>query len=368
LLNPMVAGAGPGKFLLPLPGPIAREGSLEECVYRQLKEGASITQAIDACVVKVNRAAKSDLLDTGTFIGAPGHNATGLSMVGCPSSGADPTRAEGLTEPDRRTQFFNDRQLNMWWLQIELWKHMRQAAVNEALGARTKDEKEAAWGVVNTINNEINRQVAEMGPWLEAARWKQAKDKEPAPPAGDFPPPDPETAPARGVQGYESPCTQTLLFIGECNRDGWRSPNCKTLLDRMNKCLDRTVADPANPEDTTCGVPAVDAQKVQDVVMLLCSSKKRFGPDDNPCDTHRLVQGTARIYWRDRGKVDECNDPRILRSEPCAADITVVEFGAPDLEKIQKFGADKLGGPILIFPIGTPRDTTDPTPKPPPFK
>ena len=39
-----------------------------------------------------------------------------------------------------------------------------------------------------------------------------------------------------------------------------------------------------------------------------------------------------------------------------------------DLEKIQKFGADKLGGPILIFPIGTPRDTTDPTPKPPPFK
>ena len=100
--------------------------------------------------------------------------------------------------------------------------------------------------------------------------------------------------------------------------------------------------------------------------MALCSSKKRYGPDDNPCDA-KFVQGTARTYWTDSKKIDECHDPLILRSEACTADVTVVEFGVPDLEEIRKTGLDKLGGPIFIFPTGTPRDAGGPVPKPPPF-
>jgi hypothetical protein len=102
------------------------------------------------------------------------------------------------------------------------------------------------------------------------------------------------------------------------------------------------------------------------VILALCSSKKRFGPDNNPCDP-QLVTGTARTYWSDPRKVDECKDPLILRSEACTADVTIVEFGVPDLEKIRAFGLDKLGGPIFIFPTGTPRDAEGPTPKTPPF-
>jgi len=60
----------------------------------------------------------------------------------------------------------------------------------------------------------------------------------------------------------------------------------------MNKCLDPKVADPANPEEKTCRVPAVDSGKVQDVMMVLCSSRKRYGSDDNPCDP-RLKKGKA---------------------------------------------------------------------------
>jgi hypothetical protein len=352
--------AGQGEFLVPLLGPIAPEGSVEECIYRQVQAGLTIKQAIDECAVTIKNTGKGELLDAAGMFGTPGRNATGLTMAGCPSSGADPKRAE---VPD---VYSSDRQLNMMWLQIELWKRMRESAGQEMLGATTQDGQAAAWGVVIAINDEVNRQAERLHPWLEAQAWKD-KNTEPSP-VGDFPLPDPDTgtAPARGVQGFESPCTQTLLFVGECNRDGWTSPECRALLDRVNGCLDRTVADPANPDETTCPVPAVDSGKVQDVMMVLCSSKKRYGPDDNPCDG-KFVQGIARTYWTDSKKVDECKDPLILRSEACAADVTVVEFGVPDLEEIRNFGLDKLGGPIFIFPTGTPRDAGGPTPKPPPF-
>jgi hypothetical protein len=364
LLSCMFAAqaAGQKKFLVPLPGPIAPKGSLEECIYKQVQQGSTMKHAIEECEVTGIKSSKGDILDLASMFGTGGRKGTGLTIVGCPSSGADPNLAE-VPAPE---VYSKDRQLNLLWQQIEVWKNIRDSVAYEYVGATTKDQKEAAWGVAITINNEINRQKEEMRPFLEAKAWKEKKDTEPPPPAGDFPTPDPGTAPARDVQGFESPCSQALLFIGECNRDGWRNPDCKALLDRMNKCLDPKVADPANPEERTCGVPAVDSGKVQDVMMVLCSSKKRYGPDDNPCDP-RLVKGKARTYWGGRTKFDQCNGPDILRSEACTTDVTVVEFGVPDMEKIRKFGLEKLGGPIFIFPTGTPHGADEPSPKPPPF-
>jgi hypothetical protein len=288
-----------------------------------------------------------------------GHEPTGIGAVRCEDANNDP-RAQLATDDPRRFEQIAD-----------LWKDIRDGLIEQRQAATTKQQKEALQEEIDGVSYGLNQLWAATADLAAAKEWKEERERNnPDRAAGDFPIPDPEgPTTARTVGSVESACAQVSEFVGECNRDGWTSPQCQELLDKMNKCLDPKVADPVPGEPGECSIPAITPDQVQDVLLAICTSKKKYGPDDNPCE-FKLVPGVSREFgYRPRNGLDPCSDPRVrVTDEACLPTFTLVEFDKIDLDAIASWGLSKLGGPVFIFPTDEPRDDTSPAPKPPPFE
>lgn len=178
---------------------------------------------------------------------------------------------------------------------------------------------------------------------------------------------DPNTKPVPNTRvASESPCNDALTaareILRECHRTNWQASECQKIESKANGCADRTriLADPEHGYSCSKLVP--DAKTLTDAWTAACESRKKFGPDTNPCvpPSFDEARGTGS------GPVqDICKDPNVYinpESNDCRATLVIQGFGEVDLQQIAVWGMNKIGGPIIVLP---PRDS-DPPPLPGP--
>ena len=354
---PKPSGSSP--FLVMIAGNIPKEGSFEDCVIQTMKGGKTINDAIKQCAKLVR---------------PPEYAGTGLRFVDLLGAARIPGGFGGVTASDCHGDWNSNAPIEKSadfraaqdayldylsiWVQVNLLdgqpaKEREAAQLQKIAIEKYKLSEEAK-------RNFSDEEKVRFGAWKGEIGWVP-KVSEP----GDYPIPDPDgPAVARPIRDSENLCQKVAEFIGECNRDGWRNPDCKSFLDRLNKCLDRTVADPADPSES-CSTPRVDPETVRDVVMLRCMSVRKPVPGEDPCS--KRIDGQAfEYYFRTGGAgLDPCTDPHVRRTgEDCYPTFTIVKFGEIDLQELVKWGQDKFGGPIVVIPVPPP-DPGDPLPRRP---
>ena len=200
--------------------------------------------------------------------------------------------------------------------------------------------------------------TAQAGKALDASKKAQADPNE-------RPPSVSETAP-------DSICTQVLAAaretLRECNRNGWKSAQCQKLAAKMNGCPDPTQIYVDPDAGYSCGA-AIDAEAVKDAWVKKCESTVKYGPGgDNPCEPP-TVYGNGRYVQGNSG--DICSDPRAMvdpESGVCIGTLEVKKpFGQPGIQELIVLALDKIGGPIVVLPLGPkPPRPGGPQPRPGP--
>jgi hypothetical protein len=158
-------------------------------------------------------------------------------------------------------------------------------------------------------------------------------------------------------------------FLRECNRSGWKSNECQTLLAKMKGCPEPAYIYVDPDSGYACGVKA-DMETLLEAWRQQCEKLKRPNPGGpNPCDPPRVEGNGRMLVERENGGTDICKslvahiDPE---SPECAGTVTVQRFGEPNISELLVFGLNKLGGPTFVIPVG-PGDTPPfPGPKPDP--
>ena len=152
-------------------------------------------------------------------------------------------------------------------------------------------------------------------------------------------------------------------ILRECNRNGWKSAQCKQLKAKVNDCPDPTLILVDPDQGYACGAKpdAATVEALKKAWVTRCEENKKFGPDTNPCEPPTLDGRQIK------GKIgDVCNDPHALvnpDSDVCAVTFHVPKtWGTTDIQNIIILGLNKLGGPIFVLP---PRNPKTPGPAPP---
>lgn len=343
-----------------------REGTFEACVWDQVLQGVPVGTAIDRCNELAPAVETGHSVDIPVFLDEGG---VAIGTMNCGGLDVDPrARGQGASQG-----VIDEIQFEM----IDTLERMIRAQ-NQLIGRLDRRSTPDGYsgqpspGQDNQRATASKRDINESAEYLAYLREMLALARElaettPSPP-GDFPPPDPGGGGVAGTRNEDvSDCERANEFIGECNRDGWRTPQCRDFLSRIKGCADPTLVRTNPDEPSPCGMPAVSPADVKDILLVRCSDRKRYGPDDNPCDARRIVgkQYTYLINPPDN-PMQPCGNPYVLTNgeEPCAPAFTLSVFGEVDIQKIAKEGLDKFGGPIFFVPV--PQGTPLPGPKPPP--
>ena len=354
---------GGGPFVVMIAGKIAKEGSFEDCVYQKMLGGMKLADALKDCSVEMPPELFGNGLEVLDLFG----DRPGVRVSDCYGDWNHnaPIQHSGAYE-----------QAKSFAIDYAMAKSLRDQLAADWIAASDPDIKRnlmQAQKKMSDIAFEAGEQFLEIEPYLtpeersELRRFMREWDVEgwrPQSPSatGDWNPPDDDTAVARPVTEGQSLCQQISEFVGECNRDGWTNPDCKAFLDKMNGCLDGTVADPADPAEP-CSIPPVDAETAKEVFLLHCWALKKPVPGEDPCSKN--IPGLAFVYQirTGAGGLDPCNDPHVRHTgEDCYPTFTLVKFDEVDINELQKWGLDKLGGPIFIIPKPAPEPGTDPVP------
>lgn len=162
--------------------------------------------------------------------------------------------------------------------------------------------------------------------------------------------------------GGESTCGMVLQSaretLYECNRNGWKTHSCQSLAAKMKHCPDPALIYVDPDAGYSCGA-AMDAEAVKDAWVERCEEIVKYGPgSDNPCKPPKVF-GNGRYV--DGNSNDICSDPRAMVEPASGACIGTLEvktpFGQTTIEELIVLALDKIGGPIVVLPLG---------PKPPP--
>lgn len=361
LLLPLVLCACAGGVRRPAPGTqsaivlmknniFPREGSFNACVWEKVRQGVPVGTAVDLC----NDLAPA--VDTAREVDVPdllGADKVGIGTMNCGMVAIDP-RAKGAGTASVADLARIQDQIFQIQMRIRYreWRqqHIPGAAKEEDLETKNAEDEDVLWYL-----HELLREMAE------------ADRSEP----GDYPEPTPGDDGYAAVAGEDmSDCERANEFIGECNRDGWRSPDCRAFLSKLSKCADPALifTDPDAP--APCDMPGVGSKapdSVKDIMLVRCSSKKRYGPDQNPCDPIGIV-GTQYTYFLNPtdNPAQPCGNPytRTTGEDSCTPSFTLTVFGEIDIQNLAREGLKTLGGPIFFVPV--PKGTDVPGPKPRP--
>jgi hypothetical protein len=206
----------------------------------------------------------------------------------------------------------------------------------------------------------------------------------------------------------EDPCIGVGQMLAECEQNGWSTFDCQVLKSRFEECGDPTITDPASDSELTCGV-SIDAEAARQAAEQACWMLIQPGPDGaNPCtplsadgprNLSRTLVGyaacpsdttgepdTASVASRDdtasggsgevtasggSGEVcqtvDVCASPIALTTgEECNLPTITLPTFHKSMAEIVRWGAEKLGGPIVVLPVGGPEPPLPgPTPEAP---
>jgi hypothetical protein len=366
---PKPGGQNPGPLVVMIPGRLAKEGSFEDCVYQKMQGGMKLADALAECA----KLEPPDLSGTGLDPFDLMDGGTGVRLSDCYGDWNN-------NAPIEHSANYNEAKHAVQ--QIAIAKVLRDALVSDWLhetDPQIKKELDDAVDKMSSIASEALAQyesasktlTADEQAYLQSLHRNDPSPYEPKKPAGtsppgDWVPPDDNTGVARPATEGQSLCQAVSEFVGECNRDGWRTPECETFIDKMKGCLDRTVSDPADPAEP-CGIPPVDPETAREVVLLHCWAVRRPVPGEDPCtDT---IKGQAFEYFLRTGArgvgLDPCKNPYVRTTgEDCYPTFTLVKFGESNVRDLIRWGLEKFGGPVFIIPVG-PRDP-DPEPKPVP--
>jgi len=355
---------------------LAREGSVEECVFQYVGQGLSLAEAAKQCEVNISAApAGADLPEQGLgSFALDGVRNTGggpLTVTCTSGSGADPRFADAKGARDAAKaalDAFDKVHPNPTGVDAakrgELAQKLNEA--QEALNKATVDE------------DERERQAAETKKMLEEAANGPKGSGSPTPttqPPTTQPPVSPSTspastqppantspvttsgsAPARPVDGADDACDAFSAFVGECNLAGWATSPCQSLRRQLRGCVDMTIAYTTG-DDPNEGCPAdePDKETVAEIVELLCTSRAKVAPGYDPCGPPDLGGGPG-IY--EDPNADPCtgkNPYALTTGEGC--EVTVSE--SPD------FGMGPVIDPTMVLILGGPGIPT--TSMPPPY-
>lgn len=156
--------------------------------------------------------------------------------------------------------------------------------------------------------------------------------------------------------------------LHECNRNGWKSHTCQSLAAKMNHCPDPALIFVDPDAGYSCGA-AIDAEAVKDAWVEQCQELVKYGPGgDNPCKPPSMY-GNGRYVQGNSG--DICSDPRAMVNPESGVCIRTLEaknpFGQPGIQELIVLALDKIGGPIVVLPLGPkPPRPGGPEPRPGP--
>jgi len=355
---PPAAAEVRGPLVIMMKNPIPREGSLEDCIYRQIVGGKTISDAIRECTTLQPPPAEAP---PGGLLGSDLLNRGGKDAAVATCATFSNPRAEGHSPGWEEAKAHA--------MAIQLGKAHLDAFIVDFQREKDKDLRKDIFKTlskINDANNDHSEALTKLRGGLTAAEQAELnaflkafgdadREKHPAPrPAGDFPTPDPEgPTVARPTPDAQTMCELVGEAVGECNRDGWGNPYCQELKRKLDGCADPKVTDP-EPGADTCFTPTIDPEKVQEVILLLCTAKKKPVPGEDPCKPMQFV-GEARTHGIGPDNPEGCNDPRVRTTgETCLPTFTLIQFDEPDAQTLLKKMFKKLGGPIFVVPVDAP--------------
>jgi hypothetical protein len=255
-------------------------------------------------------------------------------------------KEEAIRESELEYQHFKELELKADQAKAEL-EAAKQAGDAAAIAAAEKKAQEA-----------VDAASAQAGKASEASKKAHSDPNE-------RPHSSAETAP-------DSACTEVLAAaresLRECNRNGWTSAACQRLAARMHGCPDPTLIYVDPDAGYSCGAP-LDAEAVKDAWVRKCESVVKTGPGaDSPCKPPKMY-GNGRYVQGNSG--DVCNDPRAMVDPDSGVCIGTLEvkkpFGQPGIQELIVLALDKIGGPIVVLPLGQkPPNPRNPEPRPGP--
>jgi len=375
------------------------EGSLEECMHSYLQQGLPLKEVVLLCGTRLQQDDKTGF-GVDTIGSRPGRGAFDPASVqsacatGNPQFGKDPGKGMSpLKGPVGYSVMVGGKQGTDY-----LWEK-GDSERTEVFGqlswdGKGKEIKDAEGNVVATYkgltkeeallektdNVEASKKAdaeakkVEADPTKTAAEKKAAKDKADA--AAKKAQADPNVVPkdnSETANGLQSACDAALEgareLLRECNRNGWKSADCRDLAAKMNHCPDPELAYISPDEGYACG-EKLDPAAVAALVTARCREITRPGPDGkDPCVPLKLEDGG----YRQQGGHDVCSDPHAYVDPDgagCMLEVVVgEEFGKIDINEIIIIAMDRLGGPLVVLPNRNPtgpKPGGDPRPGPTP--
>ncbi|HEX8067543.1 MAG TPA: hypothetical protein VF520_13575 [Thermoleophilaceae bacterium] len=357
-----------GGFAFMVVGRLAADGTFEACVRDQHAQGLPLSASTRSCRSSYGR------------LPAPGSGRTGLTIdtgdpkvaaPACQAASSDP-RAEAAGAPTPGEKGLNEA--------ATVARKAATAAFNKELERekeyrRARDAAKAARDAVAVAEAEARAAEAK----AEAARLELAAAKLRTKVAEEhrvrteearahWVPPShrgPLQRPS-GDTGADT-CQSMARLVDECNRGGWRSPTCVSLLDRLRGCADRSHTDPLpeGPEAVNCKdqVKHADVKRAAEAGAAVCRARTRPAPGEDPCvDPH--ATGSVSYFRFGNPGGPPCDDPRAMPgADQCLGTFTFVHFDGLNLDRIVEQGM-KLGGPGITLLIPKPRPPGSHGPQP----
>jgi hypothetical protein len=376
------------------------EGAFAACLFRLYAQGLGIKLAQQRCEIELPKLAGPP----GTPLPGGQVSASGGIGLRCPGTLAGPaarSEAYGRSYADPRKpgvdfggyswggsgEVKRDGEWFEWKGLSESESLKRKTEAVERFLAADRAVAQAKQEVINAFNeksaadksgdpNRIKQADENLKKALDANEeanddWHDALDKAKADPNKAYPKvshPDPNA---------DTCGADMLVFLRECDRVDWKSPQCVQLKAQLKNCVDPALIYP-DPLDggVHCGEELATPEEVAAAAEKKCHERVLYGPDvEDPCSIQprkgrpesREMELKGYVLDSD-GKPSLCGSPIAhVTEDSCVVTLSVTTFGHRTIEDVLLWGVDKLGGPIFILPAdprpGGPRPPVDP-PKP----
>jgi hypothetical protein len=361
-----------GSFVVMNAGPVAWPGTFRGCVIAAVAYGASVAEALRRCNFDNHGWDRGDALDSSGWPMQPGGSGrTGTGSLNCASAGANPAISSWSNSSVRNTieglkgseKYKNDKEFKDAVDRLEQAERLAEQAFehwSESIGTSSE-------GLAKDVFTAAAKYVGELSQIATAMAEDLSHLLAPLVPK-------PSNGNDQQRTQTESACQQIAEFVAKCNGNGWKTPECKRVIDRATACGDPMVTDPipAAAEEKTgqtrCSHPKADPETVKKAWVVHCNSRIRPEPGADPC-TPLQIEGTVHTFLLQPIVMGEnenkaCGDPRaLIDPAKCIPSVTLTEFGERDMEKIIAEIYNKAGGPVFMVPqprLGDPRPGTGP--------
>lgn len=342
------------------------EDTFYACLMSGLAQGLSYTQVSDNCATELIGPDGSNPSDGFSIPGDSSQTfdpaqitsacSIGDSTLGQSSGSGSTNNYGGYTYGGDKNHYYQYSQAESSQLKQEAIRQfeieMQHFSELELAADNATKELEAAKQTGNAADiaaAEKQAKEATAAANAQAAKAEEASKKANADPN--------ERPPAVSATAPNSICTQVLAAaretLRECNRNGWKSAECQRLAAKMGGCPDPTQIYIDPDAGYSCGA-AIDAEAVKNAWVEKCESSVKYGPDDaNPCKPPNMY-GNGRYVQGNSS--DLCNDPRAIvdpESGICIGTLEVKKpFGQVGIQELIVLALDKIGGPIVVLPLG----------------